>query len=63
MFLCLHAAGLTCCPPASSATARRMGAANPADIMIPCIVTSFVGTLGRLFIVASGSASTCSTGR
>lgn len=51
MFLCLHAAGLTLLPTSIIGYRAAMGAANPADIMIPCIATSFVGTLAALFIV------------
>ena len=51
MFLCLHAAGLTLLPTSIIGYRAAMGAANPADIMIPCIVTSFVGTLAALIFV------------
>ncbi len=51
MFLCLHAAGLTLLPTSIIGYRAAMGAANPADIMVPCIATSFVGTLAALFIV------------
>lgn len=51
MFLCLHAAGLTLLPTSIIGYRAAMGAANPADIMIPCIVTSFVGTLAALLFV------------
>lgn len=51
MFLCLHAAGLTLLPTSIIGYRAAMGAANPADIMIPTIATSFVGTLAALFIV------------
>lgn len=52
MFLCLHAAGLTLLPTSIIGYRAAQGAANPADIMIPCIITSFVGTLAALFFVA-----------
>ncbi|MBK9764756.1 MAG: hypothetical protein IPO87_15755 [Flavobacteriales bacterium] len=51
MFLCLHAAGLTLLPTSIIGYRAAQGAANPADIMIPTIITSFVGTLAALFIV------------
>ena len=51
MFLCLHAAGLTLLPTSIIGYRAAQGAANPADIMIPTIITSFVGTLSALFIV------------
>ena len=52
MFLCLHAAGLTLLPTSIIGYRAAMGAANPADIMIPCIVTSFVGTLAAMIFVS-----------
>ncbi|MBK6775090.1 MAG: spore maturation protein [Flavobacteriales bacterium] len=52
MFLCLHAAGLTLLPTSIIGYRAAQGAANPADIMIPCIITSFVGTIAALFLVA-----------
>src|SRR5690606_463661 len=51
MFLCLHAAGLTLLPTSIIGYRAAMGAANPSDIMIPMIVTSFVGTLAALIFV------------
>ena len=51
MFLCLHAAGLTLLPTSIIGYRAAQGAANPADIMIPTIITSFVGTLSAMFIV------------
>jgi spore maturation protein SpmA len=27
------------------------GAANPADVMLPCIITSFIGTIAAFLIV------------
>ena len=52
MFLCLHAAGLTLLPTSIIGYRAAQGAANPADIMIPMIITSFVGTLAALFFVS-----------
>ena len=52
MFLVLHAAGLTLLPTSIIGYRAAMGAANPADIMIPTIVTSFIGTLAALIFVA-----------
>lgn len=51
MFLCLHAAGLTLLPTSIIGYRAAMGAANPSDIMIPMIVTSFIGTLAALIFV------------
>lgn len=52
MFLCLHAAGLTLIPTSIIGYRAAQGAANPADIMIPTIITSFVGTLAALIFVS-----------
>ncbi|MBP6641912.1 MAG: spore maturation protein [Flavobacteriales bacterium] len=52
MFLCLHAAGLTLLPTSIIGYRAAQGASNPADIMIPMIITSFAGTLAALFLVA-----------
>ncbi|MBL8000802.1 MAG: spore maturation protein [Flavobacteriales bacterium] len=52
MFLCLHAAGLTLLPASIIGYRAAMGAANPADIMVPLIITSFVGTLSAMVLVA-----------
>lgn len=51
MFLCLHAAGLTLIPTSIIGYRAAQNAHNPADVMIPCIITSFVGTLAALIIV------------
>lgn len=52
MFLCLHAAGLTLIPTSIIGYRAAQGAANPSDIMLPCIITSFVGTLAALIFVS-----------
>ncbi|MCU0421470.1 MAG: spore maturation protein [Bacteroidia bacterium] len=52
MFLCLHAAGLTLIPTSIIGYRAAQGAANPADIMIPTIITSFIGTLAALVFVS-----------
>jgi spore maturation protein SpmA len=51
MFLCLHAAGLTLLPTSIIGYRAAQHAANPSDIMVPTIMTSFVGTLAALFFV------------
>ncbi|MFT3885338.1 MAG: nucleoside recognition domain-containing protein [Flavobacteriales bacterium] len=48
MFLCLHAAGLTLLPASIIGYRAAKGAANPADVMVPLIITSFVGTLAAI---------------
>jgi spore maturation protein SpmA len=52
MFLCLHAAGLTLIPTSIIGYRAAQHAANPADIMLPTIITSFVGTLAALIFVS-----------
>lgn len=52
MFLCLHAAGLTLIPTSIIGYRAAQGAANPSDILLPCIITSFVGTLAALIFVS-----------
>jgi spore maturation protein SpmA len=52
MFLCLHAAGLTLIPTSIIGYRAAQNAMNPADIMLPCIITSFIGTLAALIFVS-----------
>lgn len=52
MFLCLHAAGLTLIPTSIIGYRAAQNASNPADIMLPCIITSFVGTIAALVFVS-----------
>ncbi|MFK7058568.1 nucleoside recognition domain-containing protein [Flavobacterium oreochromis] len=51
MFMCLHAAGLTLIPTSIIGYRAAENAANPADVMLPCIITSFIGTIAALLIV------------
>ncbi len=51
MFMCLHAAGLTLIPTSIIGYRAAQNAHNPADVMLPCIITSFIGTLAALVIV------------
>lgn len=51
MFMCLHAAGLTLIPTSIIGYRAAANAANPADVMLPCIITSFIGTIAALLIV------------
>jgi len=51
MFLCLHAAGLTLIPTSIIGYRAAQHAQNPADVMLPCIITSFIGTIAALVIV------------
>jgi len=51
MFLCLHAAGLTLIPTSIIGYRAAENAANPADVMLPCIITSLVGTIAAFLVV------------
>lgn len=51
MFMCLHAAGLTLIPTSIIGYRAAENAANPADVMLPCIITSFIGTIAAFLIV------------
>lgn len=51
MFMCLHAAGLTLIPTSIIGYRAAQNATNPADVMLPCIITSFIGTLAAFIIV------------
>lgn len=52
MFLCLHAAGFTLIPVSIIAVRASLKAANPTDIFVPCMITTFVATMAAMFIVA-----------
>ena len=52
MFLCLHASGLTLIPVSIIAIRSSLGAANPTDIFIPCMIATFAATMAALFIVS-----------
>ncbi len=51
MFMCLHAAGLTLIPTSIIGYRAAQNAGNTADVMLPCIITSFIGTLAAFLIV------------
>jgi spore maturation protein SpmA/spore maturation protein SpmB len=51
MFMCLHAAGLTLIPTSIISYRAAQHSVNPADVMLPCIITSFVGTVAALVLV------------
>jgi spore maturation protein SpmA len=51
MFLCLHAAGLTLIPTSIIGYRAAVHASNPADVMLPTVITSFLGTLAALVLV------------
>ena len=52
LFLCLHASGLTLIPVTIIAMRSGLGAANPTDIFIPCMIATYVATLAALIIVS-----------
>lgn len=52
MFLCLHAAGLTLIPVSIIALRASLGAANPTDIFLPCLIATFMATMAALCIVS-----------
>lgn len=52
MFMALHASGLTLIPVTIIAYRSSLGAANPTDIFIPCMIATFVATMAAMFIVS-----------
>src|SRR5690606_17574254 len=52
MFLCLHAAGLTLIPVSIIAIRANLGAKNPTDIVLPCMIATFVATMTAMIIVS-----------
>ncbi|MDQ2822927.1 MAG: hypothetical protein M3Y65_21540 [Pseudomonadota bacterium] len=52
MFLVLHTSGLTLIPLAIMAQRAILGAANPADIFIPCIIATYVATVTGIIVVS-----------
>jgi spore maturation protein SpmA/spore maturation protein SpmB len=51
MFLCLHASGLTLIATSIIGYRAAAGSSTPADVMLPCIITSFIGTIAAFIIV------------
>lgn len=52
MFLALHASGLTLIPVTIIAYRSGLGAENPTDIFIPCMIATFAATVAAMFIVS-----------
>jgi spore maturation protein SpmA/spore maturation protein SpmB len=52
MFLALHASGLTLIPVTIIAYRSSLGAQNPTDIFIPCMIATFAATIAAMFVVA-----------
>jgi spore maturation protein SpmA/spore maturation protein SpmB len=51
MFLVLHTSGLTIIPLGIMAQRAILGATNPADIFIPCLLGTYVATVASILIV------------
>jgi len=52
MFLVLHTSGLTLIPLAIMAQRSILGAADPSDIFIPCMIATYVATVTGIIAVA-----------
>ena len=52
MFLVLHTSGLTLIPLAIMAQRAILGAGDPSDIFIPCIISTYVATVTGIIAVA-----------
>jgi spore maturation protein SpmA len=52
MFLVLHTSGLTLIPLTIIAQRAVLGAADPADIFIPCLIATYVATVTGIIVVA-----------
>ena len=52
MFLVLHTSGLTLLPISIIAQRAILGAKDPSDIFIPCIIATYVATLAGMLICA-----------
>jgi len=52
MFLVLNASGLTLIPLSIMAQRAVLGARDPSDVFIPCLIATFVATLVGLMLVA-----------
>ena len=52
MFLVLHTSGLTLIPLSIMAQRAVLGAADPSDIFIPCLIATYVATVTGLVAVA-----------
>jgi spore maturation protein SpmA/spore maturation protein SpmB len=52
MFMALHASGLTLIPVTIIAYRSSLGAQNPTDIFIPCMIATFAATMAAMVIVS-----------
>ena len=53
MFMVVHASGLTLIATSIIGYRAAANASNPADVMLPCIITSFIGTIAAFLIVGA----------
>jgi spore maturation protein SpmA len=53
MFLVLNTSGLTIIPVSVMTIRSQMGAANPSDIFIPILLSTFFASLAGIFVVAA----------
>ncbi len=53
MFLVLNTSGLTVLPISIMVYRAQLGAANPSDVFLPILLTTFFSTLGGLVVVAA----------
>lgn len=51
MFLVLHTSGLTIIPLSIMAQRAILGAADPSDIFIPCLIGTYIATVASILIV------------
>jgi spore maturation protein SpmA len=52
MFLVLHTSGLTIIPLGVITQRAILGAQNPADILIPCLIATYIATVASMIIVS-----------
>ena len=52
MFLALHASGLTLIPVSIIAIRASMGAENPTDVFLPCLIATFAATMAAMIVVS-----------
>jgi len=52
MFMALHASGLTLIPVTVIAFRTGLGAKDPTDIFLPCMIATFAATMAAMLIVA-----------
>ncbi len=52
MFLALHASGLTLIPVTIIAYRSGLGAKNPTDIFLPCMIATFAATIAAMILVS-----------